>query len=175
MGIRAVRAGALALACGLSAVLAVPSTWAAQPVKRTRVVTTTRLVTLFHGLEYDLVDALRAAPSARLDELLASDFEQRDGSSPAVPLPREAWLTANSVRAPGAVQISDMAVHDRGELAIVSFSMQLEGPGQSLFVVDVWRQRAPGSYELVTRYASQLAQQAPKAPPVAAKPPDGKG
>lgn len=169
------KASALALACCMVTALGGPPAWAAQPVQRTRVVTTTRLVTWFHGLEYDLVDALRAAPSSRLDSLLASDFEQRDSRSPGVPVPRDAWLADNTVRAPGAVKITDMAVHDRGELAIVSFALQLEGPGQSLFVVDVWRQRAPNNYELVTRYVSDVARQAPAAPPGVAKPPDGKG
>ena len=105
-------------------------------------------------------------------------FEQRDARSPAVPTPREAWLAATSLRAPGAVRITDMAVHDRGELAIVSFSLQLEGQGPSTFVVDVWRQRAPNAYELVTRYASAVAPPpaaAPATTPATGKPPDGKG
>jgi hypothetical protein len=160
------------------ALLAVLPALAAPPVQRTRVVTTTRLVTLFHGLEYDLVDALRAPPGERLNQLLAGDFEQRDANAPAVPTPREAWLAATSLRAPGAVRITDMAVHDRGELAIVSFSLQLEGPGQTMFVVDVWRQRAPSAYELVTRYASAVAPPplaAPATSPATGKPPDGKG
>jgi hypothetical protein len=168
------RASAAALACVLVAVLSGPAA-AATPVQRTRVVTTTRLVTLFHGLEYDLVDAVRAGQTERLDKLLASEFEQREGRSAGRPVPREAWLQGTSVRTPGAVRITDLAVHDRGELAIASFVMDLEGPGQSQFVVDVWRQRAPGVYELVTRYASELRQAPPGAAPVGVKPPDGKG
>lgn len=124
-------------------------------VERTRLVTPTRLVTLIHGLEYDLVDALRASDRGALDRLLAAEFEQRNGVAPNQPVPRAEWLAGTAVKANGAVRIVDLAVHERGELLIASFRMALEGPRQLLFVVDVWR-RSGESFELLTRYSSDL-------------------
>jgi hypothetical protein len=80
-----------------------------------------------------------------LDRLLPEDFEQRNAASPGVPVPRAEWLQANELKAnelkaPGRALISELAVHDRGELAIASFRLTLAE--RELFVVDVWR-RSP--------------------------------
>jgi hypothetical protein len=148
-------------------------------VERSRVMTMTRGVKIFHGLEYDLVDALRAGQTDKLDQLLAEEFEQRSGAAPSTPMPREEWLTGSSAKAPGALLISDLVVHERGELSLASFKQVLRGPNLTPFVVDVWRRRADGSFELVTRYVSDLGRAAAKPPAKgrvpAARAPDGKG
>lgn len=137
-------------------------------VARTRVVTPTRLVTLLHGLEYDLVDALRSGDKAVVDRLLAEDFEQREASRPLQPVPRADWLLSPQFKSAGGVQITEMAVHDRGELLIASFRQDSDAPATHQFIVDVWRRKGD-SFELLTRYASDL----PAAPAGSARP-DGK-
>jgi hypothetical protein len=165
------RAATLALIVALGASVAQAAA-PAERVQRTRVVTTTRFVTLFQQLEYDLVDGLRASDKGVMDKLLAADFEERSALAPATPTPREDWLKGTALRTPGGVDITQMAVHDHGDLAVVSFRMALDGPHQSLFAVDVWRRKGgPSDYELLTRYLSALPAQAP---PAGVKPPDGK-
>jgi hypothetical protein len=154
--------------CLMAVLTAARAATAPVRVQRTRVVTPTRLVTLVHGLEYDLVDALRNADSAGVDRLLAEEFEQRLGSAPHQPVPRAEWLQAPPQKSTGGLRISEMAVHDRGELAIASFRLETDAPASRQFVVDIWRRKAE-SYELLTRYASEL----PSAAPVAPRP-DGK-
>lgn len=154
----------------LMAVLSAAQAATAPPVRvpRTRVVTPTRLVTLMHGLEYDLVDAMRNADTPVVDRLLAEEFELRVGGAPLQPVPRTEWLQAPAQKSTGAIRITEMAVHDRGELAIASFRLETDAPASRQFVIDVWRRKAD-SFELVTRYASEL----PVAPAVAPRP-DGK-
>lgn len=166
---------ALAQAAAPAAATAPPTTASGVPipqrVQRTRAVTMTRLVRVFTDLEYDLIDAVRADDKAALDKLLAADFEQREASRPAEPVPREEWVKSNETKLPGVAQMSAMAVHDRGEHAVASFRLRLKE--RELFVVDVWRKKGPDGFELVTRYLTSTP--APVTPAPAVPAPDGKG
>lgn len=135
---------------------------AGDPPPRQRVVTMTRFVKIFNDHEYDLIDAVRAGDKGNLDRLVAADFEQRNAASPAVPVPRDEWMQANELKAPGQALVTELAVHDRGELAIASFRMKLKE--RDLFIVDVWRRKGADAYELITRYASPIPGAAPAAP-----------
>jgi ketosteroid isomerase-like protein len=174
---RAWMPGALVLACAL---LAGEGAAAADTrIERPRVVTMTRWAKVFLDLEYDLVDAVRGNDAATLSRLLAEDFEQRAASQPGEPLPREAWLRETDVRAPGGMPLGALAVHDHGDVAIVSFQMQLDSNHSTYFVVDVWRKLGDDKFQLGTRYLSPVAPAAKarrKAPAdTAARRPDGKG
>ncbi|HEV8690081.1 MAG TPA: hypothetical protein VGQ91_07290 [Ideonella sp.] len=151
------------------------SSAAPQRVQRTRAVTMTRFVKVFTDLEYDLIDALRADDKATLDRLVSPEFEQRESTRPAEPVPREDWVKANDTKSPGIANMNSMAVHDRGELALVSFRLRLQDKDQ--FIVDVWRRKGADAYELLTRYVSSTpaAPVAAPAPPARASAPDGKG
>ena len=127
----------------------------------------TRFVKVFTDLEYDLIDAMRLDDKAALDRLVSPEFEQRESAKPGEPLPREDWVRSSDTKAPGVANMSMMAVHDRGELAIVSFRLRLKDREQ--FIVDVWRRKGAEGYELLTRYVSSTP-----APPLAPAP-DGKG
>jgi len=155
--------------------LSVAAVEAPSAVARTRIVTASRFVHLFHGLEYDLIDALRAGRP--LDGYLLPDFEERVAAAPGEPIPREAWIGTSSLKAPGAVRITDMAVHDLGDVAVASFRMSLDGPQQVLMVVDVWRRQGADDYRLQVRYTGSPA--VDKAAPARGSPkparPDGKG
>ncbi len=115
-----------------------------------RIASVTRQVQAFSQREHALADALRKSDRAALDHLVAIDFEQRDGAAPLQPVPREQWLAANSGAAP-----EQMAVHDYGETAVVSFvsnSRTAKAPAAA-FVVDVWRKKGE-DWQLAVRYQS---------------------
>ena len=128
------------LAAGMQASIAQPAAHGA-PVP-------TRFVKVFLGLENQLAGAARSHDEAALSKLLAANFEQRDGAAPGRPLPRAEWLQLDHP----AVDISQMAVHEYGNVAVVSFAEAT----QHAFIVDVWS-KTGDDYALSVRYASAAA------------------
>jgi hypothetical protein len=122
--------------------------------------TVTRLVKLFMDLEQTLDQQLARGDKA---DLVADNFEQRNGSAPGNPVPRAEWLPQMSRIRLG--EMSQMAVHDHGTLAVVSFLATRSG--KSAFVVDVWKNQQ-GQWLLATRYVSGTAEQ-PVPPPLIPK------
>jgi len=119
-----------------------------------RVPTVSRLVMQFTEREMQLDQRIRSRDSAGAGNLLTDDFELRASNLPGRPVPRADWL-AQSLQSPGPEsRITQMAVHDLGETAVVSF-MQGSDTGGSLFVVDVWR-RAGSDWKLAVRYAAPI-------------------
>ena len=132
-----------------------------EPPTGGRVATVTRLVKLFLEKEDSLGAAVRNADAAALGALLTDDFELRTGARAASPIPRAEWVRELlRTRDPGG-DISRMAVHDFGAIAIVSFTQ--EAVGGPVFVVDVWRAQG-ADWKLAVRYAS------PAGPPTFAIP-----
>jgi hypothetical protein len=124
-----------------------------------RVPTVSRLVMQFTEREMQLADRLSARDPAGAGNLLTDDFELRASSQPGRPVPRADWL-AQSTQSPGpGNRVTQMAVHDLGESAVVSF-MQGPDTGGSLFVVDVWR-RTGSEWKLAVRYAAPIAGNVP--------------
>ena len=116
-----------------------------------RVPTVTRLVKLFLEKEASLGAAVRNGDATALGELLSDDFELRTGARAASPIPRAAWMReVLRTRDPGG-EISRMAVHDFGAVAIASFTQ--DTTGGPLLVVDVWRGQGM-DWKLAVRYAS---------------------
>ena len=111
-----------------------------------RVMTLTRTVKIFSELEIQLDDARRGHDAVALTKLLAADFEQRSATAPTAPVPRADWLAQLSV--PKA-EISQMAVHEYGSVAVVSFA----DAAHHAVVGDVWNKRDDG-YALSVRYVS---------------------
>jgi hypothetical protein len=138
---------AVALCAGVSA----------QPTPQTgRILTVTRLVKIFYELETGLQTQARSADPAALAQSLDPSFEMRDGASPGTPIPRDEWI--RQARAtPGNRPIDQMAVHDLGAYAIVSFRQVDPGAksGVPRFVVDCWK-RDGESWKLAVRYASDV-------------------
>jgi len=129
-----------------------------------RIGTMTRGAKVFGDAEEALVDALKSQDAATLDRMVAPDFEQRTQSAPGNPVPRDEWIR----KAPGEVAksagVRDIAVHDYGDVQVVSFTWTREPPQTSAFVVDVWR-RAPGggdAWQLSTRYLSATPASSPR-------------
>lgn len=121
-----------------------------------RIPTVSRAVMRFAGLERELADAVRAHDAARLKQLLAEDFEQRDANAPDVPTPRAPWL-AHLPPAFADAALERFAVHDYGDTAVVSFTLTLPADDSRAeamptdFVVDVWR-KAGERWQLAVRY-----------------------
>lgn len=133
--------------------LAQPATPAPAP---RMVLTMTRPVHIFSEHEGMLADALRKSDRAGIDRLLAQDFELREGSAPVQPVPRAKWIDLH----PGFAA-DQMAVHDYGDIAVVSFVNSADGAMSAAFVVDVWQKQGE-DWRLAVRYQTQLA--ARKAP-----------
>ena len=121
-----------------------------EPASGGRVTTVTRLVKLFLEKEAALGAAVRNADATALGSLLTDDFELRTGARAASPIPRADWMReVLRTRDPGG-DISGMAVHDLGAIAIASYTQDsANGP---MFVVDVWRGQG-NDWKLAIRYA----------------------
>lgn len=120
-----------------------------------RVPTVTRLVQIFSTLENDLMTAVAKGDSTTFDKILSDDFELRSGAMPGTPTPRAGWLRHS--RGQIAAPIQQMAVHDHGTVAVVSYISKL-GTRHDIFVVDVWRKSGDG-WMLSTRYSSPAGDQ----------------
>ena|SRR5947209_14348723 len=135
---------------------------AQEPIKpplAPKIMTATRQVTLFTGLEKQLLAGIQKKDQAALKGLLADDFEIWMPNGDAIAT--EDWL-------PGVLgkfnlksfRISQMSVRDFGDTAIVKFmrsqKADFQGKDESgeYFVVDVWR-KAGDSWQLSDRYVSK--------------------
>jgi len=118
-----------------------------------RVSTVTRLVKLFLEKEAALGAAVRNADATALGSLLTDDFELRTGARAASPIPRADWMRELLRTRDAGGEISRMAVHDFGAVAIASFTQG--AAGGPVFVVDVWRGQGT-DWKLAVRYASPV-------------------
>ena len=132
-------------------VVSLPSVAADEQATGGRVPTVTRLVKLFLEKETALGAAIRNADAAALGGLLTDDFELRTGARAASPIPRADWIREALRMRDSGGDISGMAVHDFGAIAIVSFTQG--AVGGLVFVVDVWRGQG-ADWKLAVRYAS---------------------
>jgi len=126
--------------------------------------TVTRMVKLFSEQESVLIKSVQEHDMAVIEKILADDFEMRIGSRPNSPIPRSEWIR-QSFKEPGPMfTIGQMAVHDYGNTAVVSFQQApTEGNTRSrikeIFVVDVWIRpdaSIDASWKLAVRYASPV-------------------
>jgi len=148
---RAFRVFAASLVLIALGAASLPSAAADEPPTGGRVPTVTRLVKLFLEKEASLATAVRNADANALGSLLTDDFELRTGARAASPIPRAVWMReVLRTRDPGG-EISRMAVHDFGAVAIASFTQ--DTTGGPLLVVDVWRGQGM-DWKLAVRYAS---------------------
>jgi len=121
-----------------------------------RVPTVTRLVRMFSEMESNLVQAVEKRDKQAVSKMLSDDFEMRPGAIPGNPIPRAAWIQQSFADPKSSSTIEQMAVHDFGKAAVVSFlwKMQLEKSAgvHEIFVVDIWTQ-GPDEWKLTVRYA----------------------
>jgi hypothetical protein len=144
----------------LCAVSVVYIATAASPVRAqavsTHIPVLTRLVKNYSDYERRLAEAVNRKDFSEINQLLANDFELRPANNIGVPTPRVEWIAQSFQEPPSTVLIEQMAVHDYGNIRIVSFVMKLTatpGPERDIAVVDVWMQSGDNSV-LKVRYAA---------------------
>ncbi len=121
-----------------------------------RIESATRGVVRYESLERAILQAEQNKDQDALRRLVADDFEVRSAESSG-PTPREMWEQRAESENITWFQIRNMAVHEFGDVAVVSFLLDRRGEAgkravpQTVFVVDVWRQ-AEG--KLAVRYVS---------------------
>ena len=122
-----------------------------------RIPTVTRLVKLFLELESALTTSVHDGNAAAVDKMLAEDFEMRVASMPGNPTPRAEWIRLSRGKGASTARIEQMAVHDFGDVCVVSF-LQTGIAGNrgdvpnDIFMTDVWK-RTGDSWKLAVRYA----------------------
>jgi len=138
----------------------------AQPGAQTgRIPTVTRLVKIFFELETTLASQARAGNAAALEPMLDPAFEMREGAAPGTPVPRDEWLRRIRSSRGGEARIEQMAVHDLGTAALVSFrSVDESKSRKARFIVDYWK-RDGERWILAVRYSSEVATSATRRSP----------
>jgi ketosteroid isomerase-like protein len=122
--------------------------------------TPTRNVTTFTELENAWLGAIQKHDSQALEKLVAPSYELRTGTAPGTPTARAESLKEAMDLPPFESSVNQMAVHEFGELMLVSFLWNIAAPGearlaQSVFVVDTWKRTGDG-WQVVVRYATPL-------------------
>jgi hypothetical protein len=141
---------------------------AQEPVKPSlspRIITATKQVAMFNGLENQLLKAVQKKDKAAAQAMLSDDLiiEMPDADS----LPGDEWL--DSVLAKDytlkSVMVRQMSAIDLGNAVVVKFDRLQEASfkGQTdngeFFVVDVWKKDGD-SWKLASRYVSKVSSQA---------------
>ena len=135
------------------------------PNGRGGAVTPTRNVLNFTKLENAWIEAVQRRDAEALGRLLADDFEIRSAAAPGVPTARAEALR-ESLRVPvSRSSIDQMAVHEYGELMVVSFLWTIaDGAApHAFFVVDTWK-RSGDEWKAAVRYAAPVGDNAPMVP-----------
>jgi hypothetical protein len=149
----------------VAAVLAAACVAAAAQAPGRGVMTMTRGVKAFGDAEAELVEVMKSRDAGAIDRLVGIEFEQRGSSAPAMPVWRGDWIDQAPAEFAHSAGTRDMAVHEFGDVAVVSFTWLRDRPQLPAFVVDVWRRKAEGEpYQLASRYLSPLPASARKAP-----------
>jgi Domain of unknown function (DUF4440) len=150
---------------------------AQEPVKPNltpTIITATRQVALFSGLEKQMLQAVQKRDKAGLEAMLADDSEI--AMPDADPLAGEDWV--DSVVAKDftlkSFGIRQVSVADLGEAAVVKFDRIqqaiYQGKDQSgeFFVIDLWK-KSGDTWKLANRYVARVGA-VPATPKVAPKP-----
>jgi uncharacterized protein DUF4440 len=137
----------------------------AQPTPQTSgIPTVTRLVKIFSELEAGLYAQARAADPAALERSLAPAFEMRDARVLGAPIARDEWIRNARSAGSRTSTIDQMAVHDLGGYALISFREVRSGTvTPQRFVIDCWKRDGDG-WVLAIRYVSDISASTAKLP-----------
>src|SRR3954468_2010904 len=105
-----------------------PRAFAGESNAGVRVPTVTRLVKLFSELEATLATTLQSGDGAAAGRLLEPGFELRAGRAAGTHTPREDFLRRSLGKPANAYRAEQMAVHDYGDVAVVSFLQAATAP-----------------------------------------------
>jgi hypothetical protein len=134
-----------------------------------RIPSVTRSVQAFSKLESEIITALKHKNQVKLAQLVDQNFDMQVASGSANFVARSEWLKASMAEAASyTYDISDMAVRDLGQTAIVSFDWKpsesiKKGSSPEIFIVDVWKKEGM-DWKLAIRFASALQKSGLKFP-----------
>jgi uncharacterized protein DUF4440 len=142
-----------------------------KPALSPRIITATKQVSIFTGMEKQLLQAIQQKDKAAAQAMLSDDLiiEMPD----ADPLPGDEWL--DSVLAKDytlkSFAVRQMSAIDLGDAVVLKFDRIQEATfkgkpdGGEFFVIDVWKKNGD-SWKLANRYVSKVSSQPsiPKAP-----------
>lgn len=128
----------------------------------------TRNVVTFTALEKNWIEAVQKHDTQALDTILAPKYELRSANTPGVPTPRADSLKQSLELPSFESSIGQMAVHEYGDMMVVSFMWKIAAPqgsglAQNVFVVDTWK-RVGDSWQVLVRYASPVGTDAAAVP-----------
>lgn len=137
---------------------------AQEPVKpklTPTIITATKQVTLFTGLEKQMLQAVQRRDKAGLEAMLTDDFEIN--MPDADPLAGDDWLDSVLVAdfTLKSFIIRQMSVIDLGDSALVKFdriqqsTFKGRNSGGEFYVVDLWKKNGD-SWKLANRFVSQV-------------------
>jgi ketosteroid isomerase-like protein len=137
----------------------------ATPSGRGAVVTPTRNVLIFTRLENEWFDAIQRHDAQAIRRYVTDDFEIRTSQVPGVPTALadalDQWAREPAMHA----SIAQMAVHEYGDLMLVSFKWTLAdgNAARAYFVVDAWK-RVGTEWKAAVRYAAPADENAAAVP-----------
>jgi ketosteroid isomerase-like protein len=159
----------------MAAILAMISQSSAQeplkPPLTPRIMTATRQVNLFSGMEKELLQNVQSKNQAAIESMLSDDCQIYQPG--ADPLGGPDWV--ESVMAKDftlkSFMVRQVSVIDLGDSAVVNYTRIQEATYQSkpangeFFVVDLWK-KSGGGWKLASRYVSRINSNAamPKGP-----------
>ena len=131
------------------------------PTLTPTIVTATKQVTLFTGLEKQILQAVQQKDKAGLEAILTDDFEIAMPHADVVA--GEDWLDSVLAKdfALRTFVISQMSVADLGEYAVVKYERGQQATLKSkaydgeFFVVDLWK-KSGDSWKLANRYVARI-------------------
>jgi ketosteroid isomerase-like protein len=117
----------------------------------------TRNIMIFTKLENDWFDAIQRHDEQAIGRYVTDDFEIRSAPTPGVPTARDEAMRQWTQMPATHAAVKQMAVHEYGDLMLVSFLWTLgEGASaQSFFVVDTWK-RVGTDWRVAVRYAAPV-------------------
>ena len=151
---------ALAIAL-LAALLSTPAAAQRPAPGRPPIVTTTRLIAVFSGLEHQLLAAAQQKNAEAAQRLLSDEFALWTPQPPGNPMPAEDWLPSLKQKQISSFRTRQMAVQSLDQSAAVSFVLtETVGTGanarnQNYWIVDLWRSEE-GQWKLLARYQSEV-------------------
>jgi len=129
------------------------------------VVTPTRNVLIFTKLENEWFDGVQRHDAQAMRRYVADDFEIRTSQFPGVPTALADALEQWSREPATHASIDQMAVHEYGDLMLVSFRWTVAGgdSAHTYFVVDAWK-RVGTDWKAAVRYAAPVDEHAAAVP-----------
>jgi ketosteroid isomerase-like protein len=154
----------LLMLCCVALTTAAGFLYAQEPVKpplSPRIITATKQVTMFTGLENQMLQAVQKKDKAALASMVTDDCSIH--LPDADPMPGDDWIGSvmNKDFALKKFLIRQMSVADLGTSAVVSYdrvqesSYQGKPDGGEFYVVDLWKQDG-GTWKLSDRFVSKV-------------------